>query len=502
MIEPEIILGPPGTGKTTTLLGIVDDELKSGTSPDRIAYVSFTRRAATEAQTRAKEKFSLQRKDLPWFRTLHSLCMMCLGIDSSAVFDGDRLQEFASYIKENITGRFSVSDGSYTGYERGDRMLFMDNLARVRQVSLAEQYDRDHDNIDWSIVERFSLGLHKFKEANQLVDYTDMLELFVLYQAAPPLDVLVVDEAQDLSRLQWTVVRELAKNCRRIVIAGDDDQAIFLWAGADVQTFINMKGQVRVLGQSWRTPVHVQNLANKIISRVSNRRPKVWSPRAENGRVGTMSDTSNLDWTGNSIMVLGRNQSHLYQIMDELKSNGVFYEHHGHPSIKKSLLDGIVTWELLRRGETVFAKDIRKVYDLMTNNVGYKRGFKSLAAFKDNDKIKMNDLIQKGGLLATGIWHEALDRINPVDRTYIVRCRRNQERLSQAPRVRVGTIHESKGGEADKVILLTDMAPRTYKESIDNPQDEARVWYVGATRARNELWILNPRTNKNFTVPT
>lgn len=215
-----------------------------------------------------------------------------------------------------------------------------------------------------------------------------------------------------------------------------------------------------------------------------------------------MSDTADLDWTGNSVMVLGRNQSHLYRIMDELKSNGVFYEHHGHPSIKKSLLDGIVTWELLRRGESVFAKDVRKVYDLMTNNVGYKRGFKSLAAFKDNDRIKMNDLVQKGGLLVTGIWHEALDRINPVDRTYIVRCRRNQERLSQAPRVRVGTIHESKGGEADKVILLTDMAPRTYKESIDNPQDEARVWYVGATRARNELWILNPRTNKNFTVPT
>jgi DNA helicase-2/ATP-dependent DNA helicase PcrA len=499
VVEPEIILGPPGTGKTTTLLQIVDDELAAGTPPDRIGYVSFTRRAATEAQTRAQEKFGLGRADLPWFRTLHSLCMRCLGLSSSAIMDGDRLQEFSQIVGERITGRFSVADGTYSGYDRGDRMLFMDNLARVRRLSLRVQYEESHDDIDWDVVDKFSRTLLAYKTDQGLVDYTDMLEQFVREDCGPRLDVLLVDEAQDLSIIQWDVVWRLAQHCRRFVVVGDDDQAIFVWAGADVRTLIDLPGRARVLGQSWRVPRAVQRVADDVIGQVSSRRPKEWAPRPEEGHLTMISSLADADWSGDSVLVLARNQYLLRPVMEELESSGVLYEHHGHPSVRQTIMQAIVAWETLRRGDSVTAAEARRAYDLMTVGVGVQRGHKTLRHFEDDARLTLADLRESGGLLTDAIWHVALDKISPVERAYIVRCRRNRERLSRPPRVRVGTVHESKGGEADRVILLTDMAPRTHAEAAERPDDEARVWYVGATRARQELCVVRPRGPRHFT---
>ena len=74
-----IVLGPPGTGKTTTLLKKVDSYLKN-TDPDKIGYFAFTQKAAHEARDRAIKQFNLTEDDLPYFRTLHSLAFRKLGL--------------------------------------------------------------------------------------------------------------------------------------------------------------------------------------------------------------------------------------------------------------------------------------------------------------------------------------------------------------------------------------------------------------------------------------
>ena len=68
----KIIFGPPGTGKTSYLLDILEKELQV-VSPKEIAYVSFTREGAYQGRDRAIKKFGYAEKLFPYFRTLNSL---------------------------------------------------------------------------------------------------------------------------------------------------------------------------------------------------------------------------------------------------------------------------------------------------------------------------------------------------------------------------------------------------------------------------------------------
>jgi len=222
--RPEIIIGSPGCGKTTALLAEVEKELSNGTPPDRLGLVTFTRRAAEEAVTRAASKFNLTSKQLPHFRTLHSLCFRALGLTHSDVFAGNRVREFADWAGIRITGRYA-EDGDLSGHAPGDRALHLEHLARVRGVPLREQYDTASDDLPWREVERCATALSAFKRSRGLLDFTDMLsEVVRSSDCLPRLDVIICDEIQDNSRLQWLVIWKLAARARRFVVAGDDDQ--------------------------------------------------------------------------------------------------------------------------------------------------------------------------------------------------------------------------------------------------------------------------------------
>lgn len=510
-MTPEIILGPPGTGKTTTLLGIVEDELASGTPPDRIAFVSFTRRAADEAISRAAARFSLSRKELPYFRTLHSLCFRAMGLKSGEVLEGTRLEEFGHLVGHKITGRFSLDEGTVFGFEKGDRLLFMENLARVRGVSLRDVYQEDHDDLSFLELERFAASLREYKTELGIVDFTDMIMEFCDSGIDLGLDVLLVDEAQDLSLLQWRAVRKLSDGVRRLVIAGDDDQAIYRWAGADVETLIGMEGDARVLSQSWRVPRTVQGVAAEVVGRVRHRREKVWRPRPEDGAVVRHASLRSVDFsaadhdaTSSDILVLGRNRYILREVEEAIRSAGYLYEFQGVRSIRDSVMRALLCWERLRqRSETpVTGLEARKMYEMMSMGKGWARGHKLLPAFEDDEILTMGDLAERGGLLAnpSSLWYDALDKMAMTDVAYIRAARRRGEDFRLSPRIRLSTIHGMKGGEGTRVVLLTDMAARTHLEAQRAPEDEARVWYVAATRAKQELHIVAPRTARNFSL--
>ena len=119
---------------------------------------------------------------------------------------------------------------------------------------------------------------------------------------------MFIDEAQDLSSLQWDMVRSMWRDTDKTYIAGDDDQAIFKWAGADVDHFISLKKEVdtiKVLDESFRIPGGpIHELSQSIIKKVNNRFDKKYKPRSEQGILRKYSDVTQVDMSEGQWLVL------------------------------------------------------------------------------------------------------------------------------------------------------------------------------------------------------
>lgn len=496
-MTPEIILGPPGTGKTTTLLNIVDQCLSQGVPPDRIGYFSFTKKAAREAIDRASQKFNLEAKQLPFFRTLHSMCFHTLGLSNADVFEGKKLLEFGDWLGVRLSQSLKMDDSTLFGFTEGDRALHMENMARVMCVPLRSLYDQNHDGLSWTFVDRISRGLKKYKTAKNLLDYTDMLDVFANGDWSPELDVLIVDEAQDLSLLQWEVVYKLASRSRRFIVAGDDDQAIYRWAGAAVEHFVGMRGNIQVLGKSWRVPPEIQAVSNELIRKVKHRREKDWSPKDGVGQIDRVGSMFDMDFSGDDILVLARNVFSLRALSKHLRREGHQFFLRNTPSIKPSVIGAVRRWEDIRKGREISIDDARFLYEQMSSGKGIKRGYKKLPGHDDNMMVDLDWLRKNGGLLTDKPWFDALDRIPREDLNYIRAVIQRGETLGKA-NIRLSTIHGAKGGESDHVVLIPDMATRTHQEMQTNPEDEARVWYVGVTRTRQKLSLIKPSDKLHY----
>lgn len=211
--------------------------------------------------------------------------------------------------------------------------------------------------------------------------------------------------------------------------------------------------------------------------------------------VGYARAFSGVDVTKGTVLVLARNAYVLKdQVEPLLRAQGVVYEKNGHPSISAAVLGSIQAWEQLRRGERVTVEQVRSAYKYMRSGHAIKRGYKELQQHADDMTVDINWLNINGGLLLNTPWFDAMQLLPQEDMHYLRAARQRGEKLTEKPRVTVSTIHGSKGGEAEHVVLLKEMATRTYREMNKWPDDERRVWYVAATRAKERLTIVDAQT--------
>ena len=300
--------------------------------------------------------------------------------------------------------------------------------------------------------------------------------------------------------MQWDMTKSIWNKTEDTFIAGDDDQAIFKWAGADVDSFIALQDQMINLPliQSHRIPIKVHTLAMSIINKIKNRIDKTWQPKTNEGSLHRHFDIDSVNMSSGEWLILARTKHMLKEIEDVLHRKGLYYETRHKRSYEKDIQGAATDWEHLRQGQLLSYKQIEKIYSYMTPEHVNKLKLKGMTkgSFYGIDQLT-NDF----GLKTKKVWYEAFNDAGTRRIEYLRKMRANGEKLNKKPRIELSTIHAAKGGECENVVLLTDLTKTTMEAYEKNPDDENRLFYVGATRTKENLHIINPKNyNKNFKI--
>ena len=500
-----IYFGPPGTGKTTTLLQRLEEQLRAGVPASAIAFLTFTRRARAEAVERVERVLGVAPRNLPHFRTIHSMAFKALRLTQGDVLGREALREFGALMGMEF-GEVGATEQAAEGLSsasRGDHLLALDNLARLRSVPVRSVWQAANSDCEWPVVDQFSRSYAAFKRERGVLDFTDVLLEYVDH--GPPLDVRVafIDEAQDLSALQWRAAKHATQAAEVQYVAGDDDQAIYRWAGAEVEEFMALDGERIVLDRSHRLPRTVHAVGAQVLRRIKRRVPKEFAARDAEGRVQRHATLSSLPVRqGEQWLWLVRNRFLLQPLREHLIERGIVYTMHGASSVVGSERDAIYTWERLRAGKAQRVQDVRDLYAKLRTGTQVVRGHKLLPECEDeNALLTLTDLRAAHGLLCDGAWFDVLTSIPLPRRAYYRRLLREHGSLRLPPTVQLETIHGSKGAEAEKVALFLEQSRRTWEEAQRAPDEEHRVWYVGVTRAREELHVVEASGRYAYALP-
>jgi DNA helicase-2/ATP-dependent DNA helicase PcrA len=388
----------------------------------------------------------------------------------------------------------SIESGEEDFMVKADHPILNEiNIARIRGEDLRTHYNRSKMDIEWFHFEYVERAYRQYKQAHDLLDFTDLLEKILEEPSRlPSLEVLIVDEAQDLSRLQWRLVSELAQRSQRAFLAGDDDQAVYNWAGADVNSFLNFPGDIIILKQSYRVPAKVHALADSVVHRIKTRQEKTWHPREFEGDVKFYNDFEHVDISSGEWLIMASTNYMLNDMHTWIKSQGLLFERHGHRSIPEAVMTAVLGWEALRKGKELPFAVVQQIYKYIGTEF-VARGHKMLKGVEEEGMFTLESLKDKHGLLTDEIWHQVLTKIGEDKRDYIIALLRRGTKLSGKISIKLSTIHGAKGGEADNVLLLTDLSTKFAAEYERNADDIHRLLYVGITRARQSLHVVLPK---------
>jgi len=530
------IFGAPGTGKTEHLLRTVEKFLDDGIDKNDIMYCTFMKASITDAKIRAAKKIGIEPKEIMFFGTMHSLCYRLIDVDSKSVVNEDMKMEFCekrnieysiSNKKEDIEDISSLlkssdkCDGNiifgFYDYLRLVKRKDMDNIGSFKEITkywIGSTFSQDFDfGKIKDVIFGFLSEWYEHKKSLGLIDFCDMLMKVYRDKMVYSKKVMFFDEFQDFTPLMYEIFEMWQKNADYVYIAGDDDQTIFSYSGADPKYLLNFKVDKEImLDKTYRLSDNIRKFTEEFISRNRIRKNKKFRSIKKGGTIKFYND--NMQGIlphirkNKKTYILFRINAFVSEMSKHLISIGEPFHYIKGRSIWSNRFVNInnAIFKLLYKKPLTY-NEMYYFIDSIYVNPYIVRGIKT--KFKNGKFEKRDYNFDELGMFFNDILFNYLE--TPENLIKVLKGISNIRKQILFSRlvykkyngiidkinIYLSTIHKSKGLEADDVFLATNVTNKISNSLIDNDkmienmEQERRVFYVGSTRAKKRVVICH-----------
>lgn len=526
--------GAPGTGKTTRLLHEITTLIEChGHSKSDFVVTTFRRQMANELKTRLTWD-----KGEGMINTIHGVCKSLAGINAviepkdKAAFCESVKMPYAIEAENRNDHEPSIKNGSSKlGNLFFDCLSFLVNnmyndFFRVYRFSDVDKIGAIVPDPE-AFMEDMAKKYRTWKAEHGLYDFDDMLSMVHDQRLIPDASVLVVDEFQDLTTLQYKIICMWAEHMDKVMIAGDPRQTLYGFWGANAKFFEEHEGEQVILPVSYRLPACIWSYAKNILERASLTAPDIDTPKKagvlktvsvqayyerlpnfktstfhlvrinEMGRsIARSLADAGIPFTG--ISGWGKKQILIYNAIIKIRKNLAGIE----TPITADELSAIVEIYPAK----YFSKKKKEIRSKLTD-VKLSIRFEHIEGLASTDMQGRRALWQD--IKCDTVLENCLGTLKDKDdlgRIKILAALQKHREQITTVEVYVYTVHAAKGAEADYVFLHDSITRKIHKKlytdfSEDAIQAEAQVFYVGATRARQALFIVQSGDTYSYALP-
>ena len=371
MDGPAMVLAGPGSGKTTVITHRIKNLIeKAEVRPENILVVTFTKAAAISMQKRFSTLMNGGKGQLVTFGTFHSVFYKILR--KSRRYEATEIlseRQKTDYIRE-IIGRYGISSNDISELSQN----IINDIGNIKGNMLnAQEYEpsccKKEDFI--KVYNAYNLELKK----DGKMDFDDILrECYLLLcenhtmleQWRELYKYILIDEFQDINRIQMNIIELLASPLNNIFVVGDDDQSIYGFRGARPEIMIEFKdyypeAELIVLNVNYRSTQSIINVAGRVIENNKTRLDKCahanndkdFQPDIRKFRnqveelkfvVSKIKEYENQGISLSEMVILVRNNSQIQEISSFLKNRKIEAESGKHRS---NIYNGMVAKDIL-----------------------------------------------------------------------------------------------------------------------------------------------------------